>query len=107
MNRVYRLVWNAALGSWNVASERARPRGKGRGACTRKARRARALSTLAVVAALSSTHALAADLYWDVNGTTAGLGGSGFWNLANSFWGLNSDGTSGAYSIWNNLALDN
>ena len=28
MNRIYRLVWNAALGLWAVAAENARGRGK-------------------------------------------------------------------------------
>ncbi len=49
----------------------------------------------------------AADLYWDVNGSTTGLGGTGIWNLSNLFWGTNSNGTSLPYSAWNNLALDN
>ena len=56
---------------------------------------------------LHRTHLRAADLYWDINGSTAGLGGTGIWNLSNLFWGTNSNGTTGPYSGWNNLALDN
>jgi len=104
MNRVFRVVWRAGIGAWVVASEIAHANGKGRG---RSGRSASASVLLAAGALLASSQGSAADLYWDVNGSTAGFGGTGVWNLSNLFWGLNSDGTTGPYSAWNNLALDN
>ncbi|WP_230979579.1 autotransporter outer membrane beta-barrel domain-containing protein [Steroidobacter gossypii] len=64
---------------------------------------------LGVLIALGTFNApaRAADLYWDVNGSTVGLGGTGVWDLSSLFWGTNSDGTTLPYSAWNNPALDN
>ncbi len=57
MNRVFNVIWNHALGAWNVASEHASRRGK-RGASAR-----RAGGTLALgIAALNPAWAWAADL---------------------------------------------
>lgn len=64
----------------------------------------------ALVAALAACvipGAGAATRYWDVNGTTAGSGGTGIWNLTNLSWGPSGDGTTGPFaSAWNNAALD-
>src|SRR5687767_4476871 len=53
-------------------------------------------------AVLGASPALAADMYWDANGSIAGAGGpspSGTWGL-NNFWTLNSNGTT-ATAAWN------
>jgi RHS repeat-associated protein len=44
---------------------------------------------------------LLAVLYWDTNGSTAGLGGGGTWDLSAANWNPNSDGT-GATQAWTN-----
>ncbi|WP_246192181.1 beta strand repeat-containing protein, partial [Pseudoxanthomonas sangjuensis] len=59
---------------------------------------------LALVALYAPAHA--ADRYWDVNGNTAGLGGTGTWNGSNLFWNSNSTGTGGSVFAWDNAALD-
>ncbi len=64
----------------------------------------------ALVAALAACvipGAGAATRYWDVNGTAAGSGGTGIWNLTNLSWGPSGDGTTGPFaSAWSNAALD-
>ena len=117
MNRIFRIVWSQARRAWMVASELASHSGSSgiesaprshaavfAHACAFRVSGLR----LAILAALLASHApaRAADQYWDVNGSTAGLGGTGIWNLSNPFWGLNSNGTTGPYNAWNNLALD-
>lgn len=46
-------------------------------------------------------------LHWDINGNTAGLGGTGTWDTANTFWNTSATGTSGTVSAWNNGTVDN
>jgi fibronectin-binding autotransporter adhesin len=66
-------------------------------------------ASIAVLAAGLAQPAAGADLYWDPNGATAGLGGAGStWNTTNAFW--NSDSTGGAggtVTTWTNGAFDN
>ncbi|WP_431112838.1 YadA family autotransporter adhesin [Variovorax paradoxus] len=50
--------------------------------------------------------AVAATLYWDINGNTAGTGGTGTWNTANAFWNTSATGIGGTLSAWNNTSLD-
>lgn len=59
------------------------------------------------LAGLATTAAPAADLYWDVNNTLLGRGGTGTWNLTDPVWSASDDGVSGPYSAWNNGTLDN
>jgi fibronectin-binding autotransporter adhesin len=101
MNRIYRLVWSESQQTWLVASELATRRGK-RG-------RSRGAVVGGLVASLlaMSAQVHAADLYWDANGTSLGLGGAGTWDLSDAFWGASIDGVSGPYSIWDNAALNN
>ncbi|CDX29442.1 Outer membrane autotransporter barrel domain (modular protein) [Mesorhizobium sp. ORS 3359] len=67
------------------------------------------LMVAAAIAALSASSAAAADRYWDVNGTSAGTGGTGAWNTtaSNLVWSPNGDGVSGPYTFWNNAGVDN
>lgn len=44
----------------------------------------------------------AATLYGDINGNTAGLGGTGSWDTTSAFWNSNATGTGGTVSAWNN-----
>lgn len=56
--------------------------------------------TLAIASALSLHSAGAADVYWDLDGTTAGPGSAaptGAWDGTNTFW--NSDSTGGAGAL--------
>lgn len=51
----------------------------------------------------SSSLSHAADYQWDINGTAAGLGGTGIWNVTNAFWddlsaGVN-DGTDPTQAV--------
>lgn len=62
---------------------------------------------VAIVAALATTTATAADRYWDANATAGGLGGAGVWNTSSSLWTQAIDGVSGPYGPWNNSLLDN
>ncbi|MDG4879059.1 autotransporter-associated beta strand repeat-containing protein, partial [Mesorhizobium sp. WSM4935] len=57
-----------------------------------------------LIAGFAAGSASAASRYWDVNGTTAGLGGSGTWDTSSSFWSNNGDGLSGPYTPWVNNA---
>ncbi|MBE1159678.1 autotransporter-associated beta strand repeat-containing protein [Dyella acidiphila] len=120
MNRVFRIVWSTALHAWVVASELTGRHGKGRGrsaAMTTDQRPASrhasigsplrlgilvAMAMLYAPVALSST-----DLYWDVNGGTAGSGGTGTWNTSLPFWNSASDGVAGPFVNWDNSALNN
>ncbi|WP_309085982.1 autotransporter-associated beta strand repeat-containing protein [Chelativorans sp.] len=59
-----------------------------------------------LLAALTASSAIAADRYWDANGTGSGYGGTGVWNLSNLNWSPNSDGVSGPYNqAWNNNGI--
>ena len=63
-----------------------------------------ALMPFAVLLGLGALPAGAADLYWDVNGTGVGLGGSGTWNTTSPLWNPSADGVSGPMTTWNNAA---
>src|SRR5947208_2734243 len=74
---------------------------------SRNLRTRQALFSLAC-AILGARPAMAADSYWDTNGTTAGAGGpspAGTWGV-NAFWTSNSNGTT-ATAAWSssNLAV--
>ncbi|TPI21035.1 autotransporter-associated beta strand repeat-containing protein [Mesorhizobium sp. B4-1-1] len=64
-----------------------------------------ALVSAALLAGLGAVPAGAADLYWDVNGTAVGLGGTGAWNTSSLFWNPSSDGVTGPMASWNNAAV--
>ncbi len=59
-------------------------------------RTALALATAAVLAAPSG----AATLWWDPNGTAAGTGGSGNWDLGSPSWAQLASGISGYGDLW-------
>ena len=62
---------------------------------------------LALVPAAIATPACGQEaLYWDVNGTSIGEGGSATWTLSDPRWSLSTDGVSGPYRTWDNLALN-
>lgn len=117
MSRIYRVIWSEARRAWVVASELARARGKsGRRrsavapvSCTPTGASMTAMSPrfirLAVLLALNAP-AHAADWYWDPNNTGVGSGGTGNWDTTGAFWSQSTDGVTGPYSSWNNLALD-
>jgi fibronectin-binding autotransporter adhesin len=106
MNRVFRIIWSRALRAWVVASELATARGKAGGTAMR-AGPAWPLRLRVLFACLTMyAPAHAANRYWDVNGMTAGQGGTGIWNATNPFWGPAADGTTGPFVGWNNAALD-
>ena len=53
------------------------------------------------VGAFLATHAAAnTDLYWDTNGATSGIGGTGAWDTTTTFWSTSSAGniTTAAYN---------
>ncbi|MDQ0589228.1 autotransporter-associated beta strand repeat-containing protein [Variovorax paradoxus] len=119
MNHVFCTIWSKTLGAWVVASELATQHGKSGGADKRPRpadamERSAAAGTrspwalrLVALAALLALYApaQAADRYWDVNGTAAGLGGTGTWNTAPGSWSDSSDGVSGPFvNPWNNAA---
>ncbi|MNO29715.1 Outer membrane protein IcsA autotransporter precursor [compost metagenome] len=58
------------------------------------------------LASAPSAPASADTLFWDTNGNTAGLGGTGNWNTTDNVWNNSSTGTGGALSAWNNASLD-
>ncbi|WP_246677279.1 MULTISPECIES: autotransporter-associated beta strand repeat-containing protein [unclassified Mesorhizobium] len=64
-----------------------------------------ALVSAALLAGLGGVPAEAADLYWDVNGTAVGLGGTGAWNTSSLLWNPSSDGVTGPMASWNNAAV--
>jgi fibronectin-binding autotransporter adhesin len=55
---------------------------------------------LLVAAAALGAPLPAADLYWDANGDTAGLGGTGAWNTSDPLW--RNGGEEGALQAWAN-----
>ncbi|HEY4146948.1 autotransporter-associated beta strand repeat-containing protein [Pinirhizobacter sp.] len=120
MNRVFRIVWSRALNTWMVASELAGKHGKGRGRAAARAvdersssaRRSHGTWTLRVgvlmgLASLYAAPALSADRYWDVNGGSAGNGGTGTWDTTSALFNSASDGVAGPFVTWNNAAFDN
>jgi fibronectin-binding autotransporter adhesin len=56
--------------------------------------------------ALGAGPAGAAEVYWDVNGGSPGQGGSGTWNQTAAQWNQSSDGVTGPFRAWDNVALD-
>ncbi|BDU21085.1 autotransporter-associated beta strand repeat-containing protein [Dyella sp. GSA-30] len=117
MNRVFRIVWSTALNTWVVASELTGRHGKGRGrssaggtddrSSSRLAPLTLRLGMLAALAALYAPATLATDRYWDVNGGSAGSGGTGTWDTLSAYWNAANDGVAGPFTAWNNAALDN
>lgn len=104
MNRTYRNLWNAALGAWVAAPETARGHGGGLSRrCSRIA--VGGLGVLALVGVLAGP-ASAATRYWDINGNTAGVGGTGTWDTTSAFWNTSATGTGGTVTAWNNSNLD-
>ncbi|HXD05592.1 MAG TPA: ESPR domain-containing protein, partial [Burkholderiaceae bacterium] len=109
MNRIFQTVWNAVRGAYVVASELVGSK-EGKGSCVDETarpklpgmRRAATASAALLVCAVSQLDA--ATLYWDVNGTAAGLGGTGTWNTSNTNWN-DSTGTAAPRS-WNNTTPD-
>lgn len=63
---------------------------------------ARSSAVLAALAAFSSVHA--ATLYWDTNGSTAGLGGTGSWSNTGVNWSTDTGGTLA--TAWANANRD-
>ncbi|MFC5569015.1 autotransporter-associated beta strand repeat-containing protein [Lysobacter yangpyeongensis] len=123
MNHVFRIIWSHVQGAWVVVSELASRRGKRSGGierhvevdCHQPLRGATDNAPsgpwplrLAIALALLGLHlpARAADRYWDINGNTAGLGGTGVWSATNLFWNSSSTGTGGGVFGWNNAGLD-
>lgn len=72
--------------------------------CAARAVGARLLP-LARLAGLVASPAGTADLFWDVNGSTPGQGGTGTWDLSNPFWNQSGDGVAGPFNPWDNGAL--
>jgi len=117
MNRVFRIVWSTAFNTWVVASELTGKHGKGRGrssaggtderSSSRLAPLTLRLGMLAALAALYAPATLATDRYWDVNGGSAGSGGTGTWDTLSAYWNAANDGVAGPFTAWNNAALDN
>jgi|GEM_PF-2222937 len=66
--------------------------------------RLRTLTVGAFLTGLSAAHA-GTTLYWDANGSTSGVGGSGEWNTTGLFWNPSSGGT-GTLQSWNNDGQD-
>lgn len=58
------------------------------------------LRPLVLALGLVAGPAGAADVYWDVNGGTAGQGGGGTWNLNDINWNQSSDGVAGPFRSW-------
>ena len=118
MNRIYRVIWSKVRNAWVVASELATAGGKSSGTRVRTSRvqvpsagahRSAWPLRMAIVAVLFSGQVRAADLYWDVNRTDPGFGGTGTWDLRtlNPFWDSEGDGITGPYVPWDNAAFDN
>ncbi|MYM93237.1 two-partner secretion domain-containing protein [Duganella vulcania] len=94
MNRIYRVVWNAALGVWQVCSEQGGARGKR--SASRTARRALVAAGLALTGAL----ALAADL------PTGGAVVAGQGSIAQQGKTLTVNQNSGKLAIdWNSFSI--
>ncbi|MCW6528634.1 autotransporter-associated beta strand repeat-containing protein [Sphingomonas sp. MMSM20] len=61
---------------------------------------------LALAPITGASPASADSLYWDVNGTAIGEGGTATWTLTDPRWSFSTDGVSGPFRAWDNLALD-
>lgn len=61
---------------------------------------------VALVSSFIVGSAVADTVYWDVNRGNPGQGGTGVWNLTNSYWNTSSDGVSGPFQAWSNSASD-
>lgn len=120
MNRVFRIVWSTASNAWVVASELTGKHGKGRGCAASATIDERSsplrtsqgawtlrLGVLMGLASLYAAPAFSADRYWDVNGGSAGSGGTGTWDTLSPYWNAASDGVAGPFAAWNNGAIDN
>jgi len=59
------------------------------------------------LASLYAAPALSTDRYWDVNGGSAGSGGTGTWDTMSVYWNAANDGVAGPFGAWNNAGLDN
>ena len=94
MNRTFRILWTAASGTWVATPE----------AASRDWRAGGKLATLGLVLACAAS-ADAQTLFWDSNGVSAGVGGTGTWNTTNALWNSNVAGT-GTLSAWNNASLN-
>src|SRR5438552_12831066 len=66
---------------------------------TRRAGKKVAIAAAVAITALGAGRAMA-QLYWDTNGTTVGLGGSGTWSTAATNWNTDSAGGAGTISAW-------
>ena len=121
MNRIFRVIWSKALGTWVVASELTTRQGKGGGQGKPRnvpdaeerldvdshGPRALRLGVLtALLAMYAPVHAQSTTLYWDVNGTATGTGGTGTWDLSTPYWNSASDGVTGPMVAWNNASLN-
>ncbi len=62
---------------------------------------------LALVTGLTINLAWGANLYWDVNNTAIGIGGSGNWDTTSAFWNTTGNDVAGPFTTWNNANLDN
>lgn len=120
MNRVFRIVWSTALNAWVVASELAGKHGKGRGRAVSATIDERSsplrasqsawtlrLGVLMGLASLYASPTMAADKYWDVNGGSAGSGGTGTWDTSLALWNAANDGVAGPFTPWSNANIDN
>ncbi|GAA5628314.1 adhesin BmaC autotransporter [Brucella sp. NBRC 12953] len=58
------------------------------------------------VSLLAVHNSFAGDLYWDPNGSAAGTGGTGTWDVTTAVWRSSADGTTGPLVTWNNTAHD-
>ena len=59
-------------------------------------------AAMATAALLMATTAFGANQYWDTNGSTSGVGGTGTWDTSSLFWNSSSSGTSSA-AAWTNF----
>ncbi|WP_333679962.1 autotransporter-associated beta strand repeat-containing protein [Dyella sp.] len=121
MNRIFRVIWSSALGTWVVTSELTMRRGKRSSIDARRTRQAPVrtqvrmtsswLLRLGVMTALLAACApvqvwAQSNRYWDANGTSPGSGGTGTWDTSSLLWSPNNDGVSGPYAAWNNATFD-
>ena len=121
MNRIFRVIWSKVLGTWVVASELAARHGKSGGqgkprnasdteeqlyVDTHGSRALRLGVLAALLAMYAPAHAQSTTLYWDVNGTGTGTGGTGTWDLSTPYWNSASDGVTGPMVAWNNASLN-
>lgn len=93
MNKVFKSIWNAATGSWVAVSELGKSQGK------KNSKTVLALSTAALVGALSMNSAWA-DAF-DSNGTAAGFGTetTANWDTTTANWNVFYNGNSPT-SVW-------